>query len=191
MNTQTISRKNLKAIYDSNICGAWKERIEKVLSDQPFADIIIVDNIDVNQGYSEANIKQKKIIEKYFKIIVPKEISDSISNFKDILKLCGVKLGNIIPWRCPVNKDQLSQNALAKIQCISRAYNENTILDWDNVNQYKYYPYFRKITGVWVLGEVFFAGGGAGGPAGAYYTSESNCRDAVSKFMDIYLDYLP
>lgn len=147
MNTQTFGRKNLRAIYNSNICSAWKERIEKVLSNQPFADVIIVGSVDVNQGYSEANIEQKKIIKKYFKIIVPKKISGSISNFKDILKLCGVKLDNIIPWRCPVNKDQLSQNALAKIQCISRAYNRNTILDWDNIDQYKYYPYFRKIPG--------------------------------------------
>lgn len=172
MNTQTISRKHLKLIYNSDICSGWKNKITETLKAQSFEDVITVDNKDLNTAYSDANASQKKMIEKYFIITIPKKISDQISNFYDILKKLGRTSEQILLYPYfgkSLTKNQISQNGLAKIQCITEVYNDGTILDWDNNNQYKYYPYFRKISGGWALDGVDCCDVYAAYPARAHY----------------------
>lgn len=142
--------------------------------------------------YKTADASFKKLLESnWSKEFFSEKITDRIKNFDDVLEIIGERYNDVIPWINPKNKDQEAQNALAKIQCITRAYNEGTELDWTNHSQYKYYPWFEKKCGEWsvlVVGYDFtFAGLGSG----CYFKSRELAEDAAKKFIEIYKDYLP
>ena len=50
--------------------------------------------------------------------------NSSGKNWKDVLRYSGKKESDILPWKNPKNKQQVSQNAFAKIQVISEVLNE-------------------------------------------------------------------
>lgn len=191
MKQQTISRKNLAILYKS-VCSGWQAKINDVLKEQQFNDEIDAPEELILQAYKEADDKQKKLLEKYFNINLPKSISSRIKSFDDILDILGLEEEDVLPWKNPKNKNKKSQNALAKIQCITEVYNEGTILDWANHSQYKWAPYFRKGSpGGWAFDYVCSWTDLAHLPSGCYYKSREGAEDAIKKFMDIYIDYLP
>jgi hypothetical protein len=188
MKTQSISRKNLLELYKT-VYDGWKLKIAELLASE--GKDIIVENTMILDAYNQANNNQKKLLSKYFKIEIPKPITDRIKNFNDILKISGKKLEEILPWKNPKNKNQISQNALAKIQLITEVYNEGWIPDFTNLNQYKYYIWrVRKKTG-WVLFGVAGAGVYAEGPAGSFFKTRELGQDAWDKFSNIWIEYLP
>jgi len=190
-NIQTISRKDLYTIYKSDICVEWKSRIVEVLAEQS-GENLNISELDIKKSYSEANSTQKKLLEKYFDIVSASSIMKEINTFDDVLQALGKKMEDILPWKKPKNKNQLSQNAFAKIQCITELYNDGEKFDWTNSNQYKYYPWFQKnARGGWVLSFVYYYSSLANVGFGYYFKSKELAEDAVKKFMDIYKDYLP
>lgn len=102
-------------------------------------------------GFKEGNVEQKKLIEKYLVVNIPKSIIERVNSFKDVLKISGKTLKEIIPYQKPINKYQKSQNGLAKLQLITEVFNEEVELDWNNTNQYKYLMYKYWSRGGWVL----------------------------------------
>lgn len=190
-NFQQISRKDLYAIYKSDICAGWKDRVVAELAEQS-GDTIDVSNDDIKKAYSEANTSQKKLLEKYFDIKSANSIMKGIKTFDDVLKALGRTLDEVLPWKFPKNKAQISQNAIAKIQCITELYNDGTELDWRNSNQSKYYPWFQKNAhGRWVLDGVHCNDSAARLGFGSYFKSRELAQDAVDKFTDIWIEALP
>lgn len=190
MKTQKINRKDLFNIY-GKVCNGWQEKIGQLLVEQQLSDDIEVNEELINKAYSEADSSQKKLLEKYFKINIPKDIFEEIQDWNDILRLSGKSESEIIPWKFPKTKEQKSQNALAKIQVITEVYNQGVILDWNNTSQFKYYPWWKKENGGWVFLRCCDYGCAAVVPAGCYFKDVKSVQDAVKKFKDIYLDYLP
>lgn len=191
MKQQTISRKNLEILY-KGVCSSWRNVITKELEAQQFNNEIIASEEMILKGWKEADSKQKALIEKYFVINQPKSISSRVKNFENILEILGKDEEDVIPWKNPKTKTKKSQNALARIQCITEVYNEGIELDWNNTNQYKWAPYFRKSPlGGWAVYCVDCWDGSAAPPSGCYFKSKEDGEDAVKKFMDIYIDYLP
>lgn len=185
---QKISRKDLGEIYPK-VCSGWQTKIEEHLSRFKFSDNIEVEDSLIQEAYSEGDKDKKTLIKKYFNL--PKDITDQVKTFDDILRLSGEAYDDVIPWRNPKTKEQKSQNAFAKIQLITKVYNQGVELDWSNKNQYKYYPYFEKKTsGGWGLGGVGVCCCAFGG-FGDYFKTRELCEDAVNKFLDIYIEYLP
>ena len=136
----------------------------------------------------EDTAKLRKIIEESEN----QKITDKIKNINDIYNYLGVTEEDIIPYKYPKTKKHFRANAFAKIECIIEVYNEGTILDWSNSNQYKYLPYFKKATsgGGWVYDYcdsyyfVTFCS------VGLYYKSSELAINAGNKFIDIYNDFL-
>jgi len=131
---QKIKRKNLKLIYDSisENCK-WRKKIEDLILWSDNENIEIPEEM-ILDGFKEGNEEQKELIQKYLIVNIPKSIIERCSSFEDVLKISGKTLKEILPWQKPINKQQKSQNALAKIQLITEVYNEGIELDWKNSN---------------------------------------------------------
>lgn len=191
MKDQKITRKKLKELYNHfKSCNKWKDIIGNILIEETGTSIN-VSGSKLQEAYNEANDTQKRLIEKYFKIEKPIDIRSKIKDFNSILKLSGEKLKNILPWKNPKTKEQISQNGLAKLQLVTKVYNGEIVLDFNNLNQRKYYNWFYKVSGGWHLYGVCSDVDFACLPFGLYFKSEEDARDAVSKFLDIYKEYLP
>ena len=188
--TQKIKRTDLAKIYPQ-VCNDWQKRIAETLIKQINSSMIEVSNDDVLQAYKEADSSKKELILKYFEIKEDITPIEKIKTFDDILRISGKKLKDILPYPKPKNKAQVSQNALAKIQLITEVYNEDTILDWNDHNQYKYIPWFKKVGSCWVVYDYFGFGFSADAGFGSYYKSSKLALDASKKFIDIYKDFLP
>lgn len=95
--------------------------------------------------YKTANKELKEILEETFtkEFFEPKDIMKVVKNFDDILRISGKKLEDIHPFKNPRTNKQKSQNAFARILLIEEVLNEGWIPDWNNKNEYKYYPYFE------------------------------------------------
>lgn len=115
-----------------------------------------------------------------------------INDFKDILREIGrVEDEILLFWGEGLNKRERYLNACAKIEAITQAYNEGRRVDFDNREQRKYYLYFEKRNGEWVLHVVFDCRYCACLGFGCYFLSEADARDAYAKFKDVWDDFLP
>lgn len=188
-NTQKIPRKALLEIYKT-VCEGWKSRIAEALAEQTSKDIIIEDSV-VEEAYSKANADQTKLLDKYFKRVVPKSIKDEINGLKDIFRLTKSKESEVIIFNKPKNAFEKYINACALIPKITEAYNDGTILDWTNNSQYKYLPYWKKLrSGGWVFGDDgWYCNCCSDGSASHHFAKIDNLKDANIKFKGIYEDY--
>lgn len=189
--TQKITRKDLNALYNSNICDTWKKQIESHLVTQQLNDKITVDNSLILKAYKEADATQKADLEKYFKIETPKTFFDKIKTVDDLFKLTGKKKEVIIPWKKPITKEQKSQNAFATIQVMTEAYNDKTVLNFNDSSQPKWYIWWEKRSGLWVVNVIHNHYYNANMGSGCYFATKEAAQDASVKFKDVFIDYLP
>ena len=191
MKTQQISRKNAKLIYNS-VCDSWKKQIEEILSSQQFEETITVDEEIIKKGYEEAEEKTKELLKKYFKIKFLKKITDDIKNWKDVLRYSGKKESDILPWKNPKNKQQVSQNAFAKIQVISEVLNEGWSPNFKDLREYKYYPWFEYKDSLGGFGFHSSDYGSSSCSMGfvCYFKTTELSNYAGNQFLNIYKDYL-
>ena len=134
------------------------------------------------------NIKDMDSLKKYIKKYklrdpnIPLTIIERINTFDDILEISKSKLEDIIPFLNSKNKQQVQQNALAKLLLIVKVYNQGKVLDWSNHNQYKYLPRFiyTKESG-WSFHYCGFWATTSFCSLGLYFESEENGNDAVNK----------
>ena len=187
---QQIKRSNLKVIYE-NVCEDWKNIIKEHLLWNS-NDIIEVEDDIILKGYNEADNDQKTLIQKYFKINLPNDLTQIIKTWDDVLKYAGENnIEYVVPYVNPKNKQQKSLNALAKIYLIAEIFNEDWYSDWNNKNESKYYPYFEYKNDDWCFS-------GVGGHhwyccrSGSFAHFKSNkIAEYVGKtFIDIYNDYI-
>lgn len=149
--TQKIKRSELKVLYD-NVCQNWQNKIKEELLWNS-GDIIEIREDVILQGYNEANLEQKKLIEKYFVINKPGKLIDKLKTWEDVLRYAkekGYKFS--LPYaKSTTIKEEISLNALCKIHLLTKVFNEGWVVDFSNLNQYKYYPYFEKKSSGWVF----------------------------------------
>lgn len=185
---QQITRKNVKALYDavSASCG-WRKKITTILSEQQFTDSINVTDELIQQAYSEADAKQKELLRQFFTL--PQSICDRINSIEDIYKILGIVRN--LPYPNPQNKFERHLNAAYDIPHITGAYNGNKVLDFSNTSQPKYYLYWVKRSGAWVLYDVGYNHYTTDLGFGCYFAERDHATDASDKFKQTWLDYLP
>lgn len=192
--TQKISRVNLKVIYD-NVCQDWKNIITDMLLWNTESSIEIEEDI-ILKGYNQANLKQKLLLEKYFKINTPKDLTKILKTWKDVLKYAKEKGYSFnLPYSEKTQvKEEISLNALCKIHLLAKVFNEDWVADFKNSNQYKYYPWFEKKSSGWVFDGVSYcrASSSVGWGALSYFKSLEivNYICTNKEFVDIYNEYL-
>lgn len=143
--------------------------------------------------YSSASKELKEILEQTFgKEFFNQKITDKIKTWKHILNYSGKKEINILPWKNPKNKQQISQNAYAKIQLISEVLNEGWVPNFNNSSEYKYYPYFIKNTPVgWAYSGYYYSASPGTLGFGFYYKTSNLAECVGTQFLEIYKEYFP
>jgi len=185
-NTQKITRKDLQAIYkSSDICEKWKKEIADLVIFSEEKEIE-VDNELINKAYSEANSTQKKLVEKYFKI-VDNDIF-SVTTIKEVCKRLEEKELTIKDFS---NFGDLALKMLTfhQIKLLEKFFNQGWTADFNNSNQYKWYPYFEKVSGGYRFCSSsyhvsFFYG------FVALYKDQKTSDHIGRNFKDIYLNLL-
>lgn len=119
-----------------------------------------------------------------------KIIEDYIKDFNDILKLSNKLEIDILPYKEPKNKNERKLNNIAKLQIVEEVYAQGWIPDWNNSNEYKYYPYFRKVSCSWVVGIFSYVDGVISDGSLVYYKSSKQALDAGNKLLNIYIDII-
>ncbi len=156
---------------------------------------IKLDEVTAKKLYKTASPELKVILEENFtKKALSSDVKDRINTLDDVFAELGTTRDEIVPWKNPKNKKQKAQNAFAIQQAITEAYNEgpeDKVIDWSNRNQYKYYLWFEKKSGRWVLVGVNAYDGHADLGSGSYFTKRENAQDAYNKFGSVWLDFLP
>ncbi len=186
--SQKINRKNLHTLYESvKNCSTWKNKIDQILTEQKFNNEIEVEDSVINDAYSQADTNQKKLLKQYFTL--PESIIDTINGIDDIYTI--LKIERILPYPKPSSKFERHLNACYDIPHITKAYNGNVILDFLNKSQRKYYIWWERTAGGWVLGGVSDCYYCSRLGFGSYFATEEAAKDAAKKFKDVFLDYLP
>jgi len=181
METQTISRENLKKIYDV-ACSGWKTKIEEYAKRNPFNDGIDFTQNEVNEMFNASDDKQKNVSGKIFKH--PLNVMDKIKSFNDVVLndeenstlMSLVKLGN---------KKFI---ALYKLELIIKALNEGWYPDWSNESEYKYFNYFR-MKGVFSYYSTTNYGTSAFVPSALCLKSQLLAEYAVKIALEEYKEY--
>lgn len=191
--TQKIKRSDLKVIYD-NVCQDWKNIITDMLLWNVESSIEIEEET-ILKGYNQANSEQKVLLEKYFKINKPINLIEKIKTWKDVLKYAkekGYTFNLPYPEKTKV-KEEISLNALCKIHLLAKVFNENWVADFNNSNQYKYYPWFEKKSSGWVFDVADYLRSNSSGWGSFSYFKNSDIVNYIGnnqEFINIYNEYL-
>lgn len=87
------------------------------------------------------------------------------------------------------NKLEKTLNAVYILSKIAEIYNEGTILDWENNNQYKYLPY-QNFSGVsWVVFPSVVWSSGLGAAGCLYYKNSELSEKSYNNFKQYWEDY--
>lgn len=143
--------------------------------------------------YKTGSTELKTILEESFgKKFFNQKITDKIHTLEDIYNHLGIDEEDILIFKNPKNAFEKYINACAIIPKIVEVYNEGEILDWNNQNQYKYLPYFKKTGSGWSSHcySTWFAITGAVSARALHYKSNELATDAGIKFIKVYSDYL-
>lgn len=91
------------------------------------------------QLYPTAPAEWKEVLHESFgEKFFSQKITDRVKTFDDVLAIKGLTLSQLFDGS--ETKDEI---AYKKVKLIAEVYNEGTVLDPMNTNQYKYYPWFR------------------------------------------------
>jgi hypothetical protein len=191
--TQKISRVNLKVIYD-NVCQDWKNIITDMLL-WNVESFIEIEEETILKGYNQANSEQKILLEKYFKINTPKDLTKTLKTWKDVLKYAKEKGYNFkLPYSEKTQvKEEISLNALCKIHLLAKVFNEDWTANFKDSTQYKYYPWFKRKSSGWVFDGVGFRFSCSNGWSALSYFKSSEIVNYIGnnkEFVNIYNEYL-
>lgn len=141
--------------------------------------------------YKTASIELKEILEETFGLdfFKPKDITETVYNLDTLAEHLEMDTDDLYLYKKPKNAFEKYLNACVIIPKIVEVYNQGTILDWNNKNEYKYLPYFRKIGSGWVAVYAYSWCSGAHGPIAHHYKSNKLALEGVNNFNQIYLDY--
>jgi hypothetical protein len=149
---------------------------------------LTIDSKEALRLYPNASSEMKAIFESTFgRDFFFGKITDKIKTYGDVIDLSGLILG--LPYRPDTKtKEEKSINAYVKLLVIVKAYNEGWMPNWEDKNEYKYYPYFYRSDGSWLVycrawhSTLHF-------PSGLCFKSRKLAEDAMEKFSDTYNDY--
>jgi hypothetical protein len=97
-------------------------------------------------AYSKADKSGKETLANLLKgqVNFDQKITDRVSGYDDICDILGIHPVNSLPFPNPKNNDQEWLNSCFQISNIRKVLNEEWVADFDDMDQYKYEPIFKK-----------------------------------------------
>ena len=76
-------------------------------------------------------------------------IIEIVKTFEDVCEELGITVEQALPYNEGhlMTPDRIAINAFAKVSLIAKALNEGWVPNWDNEDEYKYYPWFDMRNG--------------------------------------------
>lgn len=134
----------------------------------------------------QRTVELKKIIEEQ-----ESDITDKIKSYEDACKLQDIDPSQDLPYMTPKNSKQIALNAAAKLMTITMALNEGWRPDWNNSDQYKYWPWFNMKSGFgFSFTDYVFWGTGTHVGSRLCFKSEELSDYAGRQFKNIYEEWL-
>lgn len=113
-----------------------------------------------------------------------------IKIFKHILELSGKSMKDVTPFQNATTKFQIQTNAFCRLVTIAEVLNEGWYPDWNNHNQYKYFPYFIQEGSTLRFASYDPWGSSAGMASGLYYKNSELAKFAGKTFINHYRDFI-
>lgn len=98
--------------------------------------------MDKAAAQKELNSIDERVKELRRIIEAPVKITDRVKTFEDACSVLGINTNSI--YDCGDTKDEI---AYKKLKLIAKALNEGWKPNWENGNEYKYYPWFKMQSG--------------------------------------------
>lgn len=152
-----------------------------------------IDESNALKFYKDATKEFKAVLEDTFgKTFFSQKITDRIQDIDDIWDYLGITENEVIIFKNPKNKIEKRINATEILHKIAEVYNEGTVLDFTNLKQDKYIPYFKKnSSGGWSFSGNFVSWfSAASSSVGLYFKNSDLAINAGKKFEKYYNDYL-
>lgn len=135
-----ITREELKQIHDI-ACSNWQEKIKAYGSKDPFSAEIKFTEKQIQEMISACDSKQLPIVKEIFDV---KDSWEDIKTVEDAINKLGEKNEDVIQLRKLQSIEGLAEyilnNQIAII--LTKALNDGWVANWNNHNEYKYYPWF-------------------------------------------------
>lgn len=137
----------------------------------------------INYKDEKIIIKQKKRIKKH------DNITDEVHDLNSLFEFLNTTKEQLLPYPNAITDFEKYLNACVLIPKIVKTYNEDTVLDWNNSNEYKYLPYMALFGSGWVLVGCNGYRSGAGGSIAHHYKSNELGIKGITNFKQTYLDF--
>jgi hypothetical protein len=147
-------------------------------------------------AYVNADKGGRKLLTDLFgKEILPTKITDRIRTWEDVCEHLQIDPLDSLPFEIPDNEEEEAINAYFKIRSIAYVLNEGWFPNWDNSNEYKYYPWFymdSKAGSGFGLSFGVCDCGDSGAAVGSRlcFKSEALAKYAATQFINEYRDFM-
>lgn len=134
---------------------------------------------------------KKELVEAFGEDCFKKKNFDEIKTFDDACRAIGTteEKFNIKFEKLGLDPDTL---AYEKVKVVAKAINDGWVPDWNDSNQYKYYPYFKVLSSGSGFSNSSFRSAGTITGVGSRlcYESSEKAKYAATQFVDIYNQFL-
>jgi hypothetical protein len=152
---------------------------------------LLVDESQARSLYRTATAEFKQMLETTFgKEFFSMKITDRIKTYEDACRELGIADQlDVTLVELGFTPDEIN---LRKIKTITEALNEGWKPDWNNSEQYKYYPYFRMSSGGFVFCGTSCGDSraSAGAASRLCFKSSELAEYAGKQFLKLYSDYI-
>lgn len=152
---------------------------------------LFIEESEVRKLYVTASPEFKQMLETTFgKEFFSMKITDRIKTYEDACN----ELGICAQLEVTLNELGFTSDEinLRKIKTITEALNEGWKPDWNDSNQYKYYPWFKMSSGGFVFGGTYYDGSSAyaGDASRLCFATRELAKYAGEQFTKLYSDYI-
>ena len=147
-----------------------------------------ISKTNVLKAFKNAKAEGKDLLSDLFgKEVLSGKITDRIKTFADACEAVRED-----PNQSKFNTGSADDIAYQRLKVVVRALNEGWTPDWNNSNQYKWYPWFYlDKPGFRVGGATYdYTGTGAASGSRLCFSSEELAKYAANQFLDLYKDFL-
>lgn len=97
---------------------------------------------NVLEAHKVADKAGKKMLESLFKDLL-QNVMDRIKNYEDACIDQGIDPKENLPWKNPVNSDQVYDNTMVELRTIAKSLKGNTKVNWADPTERKWRPWFE------------------------------------------------
>jgi hypothetical protein len=149
-----------------------------------------IDKSKAIEAYNQTDESGKKLLELLLGDQLVLKITDRVKSFEDACTVLGIKPAEVLPSLHPsMTKDAKSIHAYIQLVIIARALNQGWEPDWDDTDEYKYYPWFYMSASGFRLYGVYYINAHSCVGSRLCFKSEELAEYAVAQFTDLYKDF--